>query len=238
VSEFGDRIFGRDGLDPYMEDITTLWLLHWQLCSHNDNPLFAWDFLFNRFHDPEIIRSDVLSVIERESQQLARPLAKATLSQHFDVLLHTYVPTRGRKADILEDNLDCPLVELELIQRIGQRVNSNDKPEPAYAFRREAKPDLSPGVFMFAIEDFWNRCRPSEATLSLSDLAMSAGSPGQVFKLPEDDIRTRLSQIEELSDGMLIYSESAMFEQLRRNDEGYEFADLLGYAYEGDLAHA
>lgn len=237
VSEFGDRIFGRNGLDPYMEDVTTLWLLHWQLCSHHDNPLFAWDFLFNRFHDPEIVRSNVLSAIERESRQLARPLAKATLAQHFDVFMHTYVPTRGRKAEILEDNLDCPLVELELIQRIGQRVNSNDKLEPAYAFRRDPKPDLSPGVFMFAIKDFWNRCRPGEATLSLSDLATSAGSPGQVFKLPEDELRGRLSRIEDQSNGILIYSESAMFEQLKRSD-GYEFTDLLGDAYEGDLAHA
>ncbi|MEO8495393.1 MAG: DUF4007 family protein, partial [Planctomycetota bacterium] len=119
VTDFGKRIFGPSGLDPYMEDTTTLWLLHWQLCSHHDNPLFAWDFLFNRFNEPEIIRSDVLSAIERESRQLARPLSKATLAQHFDVFMHTYVPTRGQKAEVLEDNLDCPLVELELIERIG-----------------------------------------------------------------------------------------------------------------------
>lgn len=237
LTDFGQRIFEPAGLDPYMEDVTTLWLLHWQLCSHHDKPLFAWDFLFNRFHDPEIIRSDVLSVIERESRQLARPLAKATLTQHFDVLLHTYLPTRGQKAEVLEENLDCPLVELELIQRIGQRVNRNDKLEPAYAFRRDPKPDLSSGVFMFAIEDFWNRCRPKEATLSLSDLSTAPGSPGQVFKLPEDDIRARLSRIEDRSDGVLVYSESAMFEQVKRNDD-YEFVDLLGEAYEGDLGHA
>jgi hypothetical protein len=151
--------------------------------------------------------------------------------------MHTYVPTRGQKAEILEDNLDCPLVELELIERIGQRVNSHDKLEPAFAFRREPKPDLTWGVFLFAIEDYWNRCRSSEQTLTLRDLAIGAGSPGQVFKLPEDDIRRRLSQIEEQSNGVLIYSESAMFEQLRRN-EGYEFADLLADAYTGGLAHA
>lgn len=237
LTDFGKRVFGPSGLDPYLEDITTLWLLHWQLCSHHGNPLFAWDFLFNRYNDPEIIRSNVLSVIERESRQLARPLAKATLSQHFDVFMHTYVPTRGQKAEILEENLDCPLVELELLERIGQRVNSNDKLEPAYAFRREPKPDLTWGVFLFAVEDYWNRCRSGEQTLTLSDLATGAGSPGQVFKLPEDDIRMRLSQIEEQSNGVLIYSESAMFEQLRRN-EGYEFADLLADAYEGNLAHA
>lgn len=236
VTDFGQRIFGKKGLDPYMEDVSTLWLLHWQLCSHDENPLFAWDFLFNRFHEPEIIRSDVVSVIEREAQQLARPLSKATLSQHFDVFMHTYVPTRGHKSAILEDSLDCPLVELELIQYIGQRTSKDSKQEAAFAFRREPKPDLSPGVFMFAIEDFWHRCRPHESTLSLRDVAEAPGSPGQVFKLPEDDIRRRLSQIARDSDSVLRYFESAMVEQLTRDDD-YTL-DMLAVAYEGALTDA
>lgn len=237
LTDFGVKVFGPSGLDPYLEDITTLWLLHWQLCSHHDNPLFAWDFLFNRYNEPEIIRSNVISVIEREARQLARPLSKATLAQHFDVFMHTYVPTRGQKADILEDNLDCPLVELNLIEGIGQRANARNKLEPAYAFRREPKPDLSSGVFLFAVEDFWKRCRSSEQSLTLRDIASGAGSPGQVFKLTEDDVRRRLLEIEKYSDGVLIYSESAMFEQLRRNED-FEFTDLLADAYEGDLSHA
>lgn len=179
----------------------------------------------------------MISVIERESRQLARPLSKATLAQHFDVFIHTYVPTRGRKTDVPEDSLDCPLVELSLIERIGQRVNANDKLEPAYAFRREPKPDLGWGVFLFAVEDYWKRCRPTEQTLTLRDVAFGAGSPGQVFKLPEDDIRRRLSQIEGHSNGVFLYSESAMFEQIRRNED-FEFTDILGSAYEGNVAYA
>ncbi|MDA7979456.1 MAG: DUF4007 family protein [Pirellulales bacterium] len=237
LTDFGKRVFGPSGLDPYLEDITTLWLLHWQLCSQDKNPLFAWDFLFNRYNEPEIIKSEVVSVIEREARQLARPLSKATLAQHFDVFMHTYVATRGQKAEILEDNLDCPLVELELIERVGQRANAKDKLEPAYAFRREPKPDLSAGVFLFAIDEYWNRCRPDEQTLSLRDVASGAGSPGQVFKLPEDDVRRRLSQIEEDSDGVLLYSETAMFDQLRRSED-WEFDNILTHAYEGDFARA
>lgn len=236
LTDFGAKVFGRAGFDPYMEDITTLWLLHWQLCSHLENPLFAWDFLFNRYNEPEIIRSDVLSVIERESRLLARPLAKATLAQHFDILMHTYVPTRGQKGDVIEDTLDCPLVELELIEKIGHRVNSKDELELAYAFRREPKPDLNRGAFLFAVEDYRTRCRSNAQTLTLRDLANGAGSPGQVFKLPEDDIRRRLTRIAEDSNGLFTYSESAMFEQVKRNEE-FEFADLLADAYTGGLAH-
>lgn len=237
LTEFGLQVFGPKGLDPYLEDITTLWLLHWQLCSHNDSPLFAWHFLFNRYQEADIVRSNVLEAIERESLRLARPLAKATLAQHFDVFMHTYVPTRGAKNEILEDNLDCPLVELGLIENNGQRVNRQNKPETAYCFNREPKPDLSIGVLLFAIDDYWRRHKPDEETLSLSELTTGLGSPGQVFKLPEDEIRSNLAQLNDWDEDFA-YKESAMFEQLRRVKKKYTAGELIEFAYEGEPAHA
>jgi hypothetical protein len=35
-----------------------------------------------------------------------RELSDVTLEQHFDVFLHSYVPTRSRKGDVQEDNLE------------------------------------------------------------------------------------------------------------------------------------
>ena len=231
ITEFGKQVFGKGGLDPYLEDTTTLWLLHWQLCSHNNNPLFAWHFLFNRFHEPDIVRSNVVDAMERESTLLARPLAKATLAQHFDIFMHTYVPTRGTKNDILEDNLDCPLVELELISSNGQKVNRQGKVEAAFCFDREPKPELSNGVFLYAVYDYWRRYKPGEVTLSLSELATGLGSPGQVFKMPEDEVRTRLASVNGWEEDFE-YKESAMFEQLKRVRSNYTPSELIEYAYE------
>lgn len=236
LTEFGNQIFGVNGLDPFMEDTNTLWLLHWQLCSHDQNPLFAWHFLFNRYNEPEIIKTVVLDAIERESQKLARPLAKATLAQHFDIFMHTYVPTRGTKNEILEDNLDCPLVELGLIEKLGEKRNRNDKNETIYGFNREPKPDLSIGVFLYAVHDYWRRCKPDEETLSLTELTVGLGSPGQVFKLPEDDIRSRLNIISEWGEDYS-FKESAMFDQLQRINDSYEFHELIAFAYDGENAH-
>ncbi len=236
LTEFGTQVFGKKGLDPYMEDASTLWLLHWQLCSHSENPLFAWHFLFNRYNEPEIVRSVVLEAIERESQKMARPLAKATLAQHFDVFMHTYVPTRGAKNEILEDNLDCPLVELGLIEKLGEKRNRHDKNETIYGFNREPKPDLSIGVFLYAVYDYWRRYKPDEETLSLTELTVGLGSPGQVFKLPEDDIRSRLNLISEWGEDYS-FKESAMFDQLQRVDDAYESKELIEFAYEGEAAN-
>jgi Protein of unknown function (DUF4007) len=236
ITEFGQQVFGAKGLDPYLEDTSTLWLLHWQLCSHNDSPLFAWHFLFNRFHEPDIVRSHVLEAMERESLTVARTLAKATLAQHFDIFMHTYVPTRGAKNEIIEDNLDCPLVELELITPNGQRVNREGKLEAAFCFDREPKPELSNGVFLYAVYDYWKRCKPGEDTLSLSEIATGIGSPGQVFKLPEDEVRSRLAAFNRWEEDFE-YRESAMFEQLKRVRSNYTAGELIEFAYDAGAAY-
>jgi len=219
ITEFANYIFSKNGLDPFLEDIRTLWLIHWQLSTHIEEPLFAWDYMLNKWQYPEINRVKAVDAFQEEAGRLGRDLSLVTLEQHFDIFLHTYVPTRSRKGDIQEDNLDCPLVELELIQKTGERkINDSGKRETLYAFRREEKPEITPLLFIYCLNDFWLRRMRQEKTLSFRDISFGHGSPGQIFKLPETDIRQRLETIETDSDGVFSYRESASLQQLTRND--------------------
>lgn len=89
LTDFGKRLLAKDGLDPFLEDRRTLWLIHWKLSSHVEEPLFAWDYLLNRWSNPEISRTEVLHVFEQEARRLNRKLSTVTLAQHFDTFLHT-----------------------------------------------------------------------------------------------------------------------------------------------------
>jgi len=221
VTEFGEDIFGNDGLDPYLEDIKTLWLLHWNFSTQIEEPLFAWDFLLNKWQEPDISRSSVLRVFQQEPDVVERKLSLTTLSHHFDTFIHTYVPTRGPKGIVKEDNLDSPLVELELIQKIGEQeidINSG-KREPIYAFRREEKLDISPELFVYCLYDFFQRRHPTENTLSFREISIGHGSPGQIFKIPEIDLRERLYTLETQTDGLLSFQESANIQQIRKHKE-------------------
>lgn len=240
LTDFGKQLLARDGLDPFLEDRRTLWLIHWKLSSHVEEPLFAWDYLLNRWSNPEISRTEVLRVFEQEARRLNRKLSNVTLAQHFDTFLHTYVPTRSRKGDVQEDNLDSPLVELELIQKIGERnAGETGRREALYAFRRELKPDITPELFIYCLQEFWNKRRPNEKTLTFRDVAISHGSPGQIFKLPEWEIRERLESIEADSNGHLRYRESASLQQLTRTTSPNLFEnDLLAAIYQPEVAHA
>jgi hypothetical protein len=51
VTAFGSAILGDEGADPFLEDIRTLWLVHWKLSTSVVSPLLAWDYLLNyAFH--------------------------------------------------------------------------------------------------------------------------------------------------------------------------------------------
>jgi hypothetical protein len=210
LTEFAHRVFGPDGYDPYLEDVRTLWLLHWNLASRRENGLFAWRFLLNQWPYPELTRSEVLTAFTRESTRLGYAHSMVTLSQHLDVFLHTYHKSRSATVAV-EDSLDGPLVELSLIQAVGERKGESGRFETVFAFRRESKPEIGSALFEYCLDDYWNRFRQNEETLTLREVTLGVCSPGQVFKLPEDDIRTRLeAYATDSRRGVFIYQPSAV----------------------------
>jgi hypothetical protein len=235
-TEFGDALLGECGFDPFLEDIRTLWLIHWNLSTNVENPLLAWDFLLNRWQEPELVPSAALNAMQKEAEKHEGRFSRVTLAQHFETFLHTYVPTRGRKGEVQEDNLDCPLVELELIIKVGERetVLSSAKREPIYSFRRDEKPEITPELFVYCLNDFWQK-RHDESTLPLREVAHGHGSPGQIFKLPEDDIRTRVDALSQQTNGFFRYTESANLQEIRKhgNRDNIELLRDI-YATEGN----
>jgi hypothetical protein len=168
-----------------------LWLLHWNLATHDKGVLFAWRLLINHWPYPELSRSEAIAAFIRESHRLGYSHSVVTLSQHLDVFLHTYVASRGPGTGV-EDSLDGPLVNLEVLQKVGERKTKEGRWEPVYMFRREEKPEINAALFSYCLADFWRRFRPSEDTLSIRDVALDVCSPGQTFKLSEEDVRARL----------------------------------------------
>jgi len=235
-SALGKILFKDAGLDPFLEDIQTLWVLHWNIATQKEEPLFAWRFLLNDWQESEFAEQGVLRAFEREAQRLARKLSSVTLKQHFEVFLHTYIPTRGKKAEILEDNLDCPLTELELITIVGERDLGGHRREVVYAFRREEKPAITTELFSWALNDFWEKMHPNEKTLPVAVVATGVGSPGQIFKIPEADVMARLADIESVTNGAFSYQESSALPQMHRERQIDAFA-LLDAAFKRRFAH-
>ncbi|MGA1840964.1 MAG: DUF4007 family protein [bacterium] len=237
ITNFGDAIFAGNGFDPFLEDVRTLWLIHWNLSTNMENPLFAWDYMLNRWQNIEFSRTSVLNSFFKESNRIGRDLSRVTLLQHFDVFLHTYFPTKSKKGNIQEDNLDSPLVELEMIQKIGERkIDNSGKREDVFSFRKEEKPEITPEQFVYFINDYWIKFHPNEKTLTFRDITLGHGSPGQLLKLSEHDIRRRLETLNQDSKGIFDYRESASIQQITKKQESHD--NLLQYIYEPEVVNA
>ncbi|MFN8828894.1 MAG: DUF4007 family protein [Labrys sp. (in: a-proteobacteria)] len=194
TTDLGHTIFGQKGADPFLEESKTLWLLHWAISSAATPALFAWNYLLGSWPYPEFSRSEALSGFSRQSQHLGYSHSNVTLSQHLDVFLHTYISARSARIGV-EDSLDGPLVELRLLQQTGERRSDAGRWEPVYAFRREPKPEISNELFAYCLLDYWDRVAPTEKTMLVRTIVSAPGAPGQAFKLPEDDVRSRLEAL-------------------------------------------
>lgn len=216
LTPFAHAVFGPDGLDPYLEDRRTLWLLHWNISVRPHDAVFAWDFLLNRWPRNEFTKAEVVDAFARESARHSLRHSRVTLEQHFDVFLRTYVASRSGR-DFSEDSLDSPLVELGLIEQVGDRRASNGRREALYAFRREVRDDVTPALFEYGLERMWLAQRAGEATLTFREIATAPLGPGQVFRLPEDDVRRRLEMYSGLAEyGRFHFRLSAIQELLVR----------------------
>jgi hypothetical protein len=191
LTDFGHQVFGTSGCDPFLEDRRTLWLLHWKLASRDQAPLFAWRLLLSHWPYPEFTHSEALQAFRRESRSRGLDHSDITLSQHLDVFIHTYHRTRSASVGV-EDSLDGPLVDLNLLVGHGARQAEGGRWETVFGFRREAKPEITQPLFDYCLHDYWDRFAPADNSLTFRAVAVGAASPGQVFKLTEEDLRARL----------------------------------------------
>jgi hypothetical protein len=109
--------------------------------------------------------------------------------------------------------------------------------EPIYAFRREEKPEITPELFLYCLNDFWQNRHEKEMTLQFREVAHGHGSPGQIFKLPEEDVRARVDGLAHQTAGAFTYAESMNLQQVRRNGPQDSLA-LLPAIYEPEEANA
>lgn len=224
LTPIGRLIFHpQEGLDPYLEDVSTSWLLHWLISTDTHSPFFAWECMFNRWPAVEFSASQVIEAFEKEANRTPRPASKVTLRQHWEVFLHSYRPPRAERG---EDHLDSAMSSLRLIREVGERPNASGKWESLYAFDSARKIAIPEQLFAFFVHDWWNRNYPKEQTTSLRELVLGDHSPGRLLKMQEPEILERVTEMASRRPKMFKIVESASLRQLHRLQSSNGLADL------------
>ena len=218
TTHFGRLFFGPDGLDPYMEHPTTSWLVHWNICGRPNKTTWYW--AFSHYPSPNFTRRSLaLSIEELVRDRGWRRVSPTTIKRDVSCLLRTYVAHNQPKNLSYEDVLDSVLTEIGLIKSLG---NSG-----TYVLSRDSQRSLRQGAFCYAVSDFWVNYTHAQ-TLSFESIAYEPGSPGKVFCLDEDALLEHLSQIDEFTNGIFHWSETAGLKQLVRS-HAIDMSEILDF---------
>ena len=219
TTALGRLLFADGGLDPYMEAPDTSWLVHWNVSGHDTKTTWFW--AFNHYPALSFERDTLIRGIDRLAKDRNWSRASiATIRRDVSCFIRTYVAQPIGRQTSYEDALESPLTELGLIKSVGRR--------DGYRFARGPKSSLGAGVFSLAVTDFWENYSPNANTLSFEALSHEPGSPGRVFILDENDLVDLLISLEDVTEGIYRWSETAGLKQLIRSrvlsaDEALDF---------------
>lgn len=222
-TRLGRELLADDGLDPYLEQASTIWLAHWHIASTPDMTTTAY-YAFNLLNaiefDPATLLEQMMALVEVNGWRATR----GTLKRDIEVFLRGYV----RRVDsFTEDAAEPLLAELAMIReaRLGGW----------YEFVRGPKPSLHDAIFAVALGQFWER-NGGSTTLTAEQICYGAGSPGRVFKLDEDSVVSRLMRLDDLTGGAWQWVDTAGLRQVQRTSE-FDPGAVVSLAYRRRSQH-
>lgn len=210
-TEIGKAVFSDGGFDPYLEDPGTLWLIHWLIASNLETAT-TWFWMFSNWNGIEFTKEQISYEIQSWLEKHGhKSLSDNTLKRDIDCFARTYIHSRQTKSGIIEDTLDCPLVDLRLIAELADGKT--------YQFQRGPQVSLPDKILAFALAEFWRASASHAKSIAFEKIAYAPGSPGRIFKLDEDTLASRLENIGRVTDGRITYDETAGLKQVYKHRE-------------------
>lgn len=127
-TDFGNVVFEND---PYIEEMGTLWLLHYQLASNKEEAT-AWYYFFNEFKASEFTKEDFVKQLSNYVRINGEEVSERSLEDDYNCIINTYVSRMKSNPEKVqpESNIDCPFGELGLIDIANRKEKLYRKATP------------------------------------------------------------------------------------------------------------
>ena len=176
--------------DRYIEELGTLYLLHYRLSS-NKSDATAWYYFFNEFTMSEFSRDDFVDFLQRRirMEDSDATVAIRSLNDDFSCIINTYLPRYKTSPNRVapESNIDCPLGELGLIDILSKEKKTYRKAIPVAS-------TISPWVALAIIVDQAGESKE----ISLNELLTAPCNIGKTLNLDAISMLDVLYQIERI----------------------------------------
>lgn len=184
LTDLGHLVFNHD---KYLEESGTLWLLHYKLAS-NKEIATSWYYFFNEFKPNEFSRDDFVSGIKSFIlAESTEEVSERSLDDDFSCLINTYVPKVKMHPEKIhpENNMECPLSELGLIDIVNKKQKVYRKAIPQVEL-------IHPLIFLSIIIDQAS----GRKEIKISSLLNDRNNVGRIFNLDPISLSILLQKLE------------------------------------------
>lgn len=185
--------------DRYMEEIGTLYLLHYKLATNREEAT-AWYYFFNEFSMSEFSKEDFVTALNNyismsgESEDKGNKAIRS-LSDDFVCIINTYLSRYKSNQNKVapENNIDCPLGELGLVDILNREKRTYKKSIPAVS-------TFDPWIILAVIVDQAN----GKSEIGLNELLTAPCNIGKVFNLDAISMLELLRKVEKTGEIKII----------------------------------
>ena len=213
----GNIIFGPKGKDKYLENINTIWFLHYKLTSSLSN-CTTWAWFFNYFTESRFDKNRLFNDLITFADRSQGNFSEESLKRDIDCFLRSYTVKQISSEKLIEDGLESPFLELELIQS----ESSNN-----FFINRDFRQTLSPEIFAISLVNYIRSHNISSSTVSIDKLLYDPFSPGCIFKLNKEAIETLLEVVGSITSDNLFLDFSAGLSQVVIKNKEFVFKENI-----------
>lgn len=192
ITKIAKLIFDDKGFDPYLEDIGTIWFLHYLLVSTGYASLY--NIIFNEFLKikNEFTKDSLQNYLKRLSTNIdGNFYNEKTVKNDINVFLRNYLQSEnGTKSSNIEDDYSGLFQEMGLIKLFVQQ-GQDENFVKYYQIEREDRASLPKEIFLFAIL-LNNRIGDS---VSLNELVSGYDSVGNIFLMNRNGIYQKIEEL-------------------------------------------
>lgn len=185
ITKIGQLIYQND---PYFEELGSLWLLHYNL-ARNMQQATSWYFFFNEFQMQEFKKDDFCLALQKYiGIHSDVEVSESSLENDFDCFINTYISRMKSNPEKVhpENNIDCPLGELNLL-------DVKDKRDKIYTRVIPPKASIHPFIALAIIVDM-----AESQEIKIQSILRNKNGLGKLFNLDMISLLELLNKIEKL----------------------------------------
>lgn len=213
------------GKDPYLEDLGTIWLLHYQLIKTNYASIYH--LYFNNFNTQQydFTKDQLQGFLKRKIEDIDPNIYNQnTIKNDIAVFIRNYLKLKKHESKLeIEENFSGLLLDLNIFNSIKVK-DFNGNLEDHYILNNYQNGSLPFQIILYSILDNPNYGK----SISLKQLQTSINCPSFVFSISNEALNEKIEEMTRY-DKQILYNQNAGISELQIKKELDKYNVLKDY---------